>query len=318
MLTVRRQMVWGLVLTAAVISTLAIRRWSADVMSDADLTTALRDPQNPMIRGLMKKVQPLHTLKRPSQPGEWLDKHVETGQTFDEYLAVRPTRVVDRYSMLYLQPLGRFTDTQFKIMRQVAEMLHDFYGLPVKTLDPVSLDEVPEAARREKDNGEAQLLTSHLLQNVLKPRRRDDAAAVLGLTATDLWPGKGWNFVFGQASLDERVGVWSLARFGDPDAGEAAYRQCLRRTVGVALHETGHMLGILHCTAYECSMNGSNHLEESDSRPLDFCPECSAKVWWACRVDPTPRYAALADLAEKNGLRDDAQLWRRLSDRAKK
>lgn len=30
--------------------------------------------------------------------------------------------------------------------------------------------------------------------------------AVLGLAALDLWPGEGWNFVFGQANLTERRG----------------------------------------------------------------------------------------------------------------
>jgi archaemetzincin len=108
--------------------------------------------------------------------------------------------------------------------------------------------------------------------------------------------------VFGEASLDGRVGVWSIARFGDPDESQAAYRQCLRRTVAVALHETGHMLGILHCTAYECGMNGANHLRESDAQPLDFCPECTAKVLWTCRTLSAERFARLASLAESYGL----------------
>ena len=52
---------------------------------------------------------------------------------------------------------------------------------------------------------------------------------MLAITAFDLWPGPGWNFVFGQASLTERVGVWSMARNGDPDdeSGHAhAVRAC--------------------------------------------------------------------------------------------
>jgi archaemetzincin len=30
----------------------------------------------------------------------------------------------------------------------------------------------------------------------------------------DLYPEPSWNFVFGQASLNERVGVYSFARYG--------------------------------------------------------------------------------------------------------
>jgi predicted Zn-dependent protease len=89
------------------------------------------------------------------------------------------------------------------------------------------------------------------------------------LTASDLWPGKGWDFVFGQANLRKRVGVWSIYRNGDPAAGEAAYRLCLRRTLATATHETGHILTMKHCTAYACLMNGSNHQAERDSRGQD-------------------------------------------------
>jgi archaemetzincin len=151
-------------------------------------------------------------------------------------------------------------------------------------------------------------LLSTFVLNLLKPRRPDDAVAVLALTTEDLWPGKGWNFVFGQASLGERVGVWSTHRLCDREADSAT---CLRRTLKTALHETGHMLGIPHCTLYECCMNGSNHQAESDSRPMGFCPECEMKIWWACRVDPVKRYQNLAEFADVHGLKLEADFWRK-------
>jgi archaemetzincin len=148
-------------------------------------------------------------------------------------------------------------------------------------------------------------LTTYVL-DLLKARRPRDAVAVLALTTSDLWPGEGWNFVFGQASLGQRVGVWSLYRMGDPVKEPIV---CLRRTLGTATHETGHMFGIAHCIRYECGMNGSNHREESDRHPLAFCPECEMKVWWACRVDPAARYRRLAALAESHGLKVEARTW---------
>ena len=139
--------------------------------------------------------------------------------------------------------------------------------------------------------------------------------AVLALTTADLWPGKGWNFVFGQASFSDRVGVWSLSRFGNPEGAKAEAQQYRRRMFKVAVHETGHMLGIAHCTAYECGMNGSNHLAEMDSRPFSFCPECVQKIWWACRVDPVRRYASLAEFAKQHGLAAEAAFWQKSADR---
>ena len=61
---------------------------------------------------------------------------------------------------------------------------------------------------------------------------------------------------------------------------------CAIRTAMTATHETGHMFGIRHCIAYQCGMNGSNHSDERDRQPLEFCPECQAKLWWTCGLDP--------------------------------
>ena len=114
--------------------------------------------------------------------------------------------------------------------------------------------------------------------------------AYIALTTSDLWPGQGWNFVFGQASVTDRVGVWSIWRNGDPHGDDEAYRTCLRRTLKTASHETGHMFSMQHCTFYECNMCGSNHREESDRQPLWLCPICLAKLCHATGADPGKRF----------------------------
>ena len=95
-----------------------------------------------------------------------------------------------------------------------------------------------------------QIQTPYVLNEVLKPNRPKDALAYLCFTASDLYPDGNWNFVFGQASLRDRTGVWSIHRKGDPAAGAEAFRQCLVRTLHTASHETGHILTIQHCTAF--------------------------------------------------------------------
>ena len=310
----RRTILWFLLLCAVLAVTIVVRQWTLLQLTDRNVALALDDPGMPAILDVVKRIRPLHARKRPPQPSDWLATHEEPGQTFYEYLAEHPSRVVDQYPTLYVQPLDQMSDTQLKLAGQTADMLSAFYGMPVKILEPLRLKNLPATAERN-NGGQRQLLTGHLLDHVLPPRVPHDAAAVLALTAVDLWPGEGWNFVFGQASLNQRVGVWSISRFGDPDESEASYRQCLRRTLGVALHETGHMFGILHCTAYECGMNGANNLRESDLEPLDFCPECAAKVLWACRATSAARYGKLADLAQSYGLTDEAQHWQRLHAR---
>jgi len=57
--------------------------------------------------------------------------------------------------------------------------------------------------------GDRQVLAGYVLDSVLKPRLPGDAAACIAVTASDLWPGEGWNFVSGEASLQDRVAVKS-------------------------------------------------------------------------------------------------------------
>lgn len=55
-------------------------------------------------------------------------------------------------------------------------------------------------------------------------------------------------------------------------------------------HEIGHMFGIRHCQWLNCVMQGSNHLEESDRRTLDFCPICLRKLQVSVRFKIAERY----------------------------
>ena len=180
--------------------------------------------------------------------------------------------------------------------------------MPVQILDPIRLDPIPDSAQHiSPSHGGPQIFTRYLLDR-LRERRPDDAVAVLALTPLDLWPDKpGWGHVIGQASLRDRVGVWSLFRMGDP---ETEYALCLRRTLKTAVHESGHMFGITHCIAYECGMNGSNDRAEGDLRPFWFCAEDEMKVWWAFGADPAQRYDQLIAFADAHGLTAEGRVWR--------
>ncbi len=135
-----------------------------------------------------------------------------------------------------------------------------------------------------------------------------DALAYLALTASDLWPGRDWNFVFGEASLRQRLGVWPIYRNGDP---ETDFRLCLRRALSTAPHETGHILGIWHCTAYLCLMNGSNHQQEKGRRPMHLCPVCLHKLCWNLQVEPVPYLTRLKAFCEQNGLEPERNWYER-------
>jgi archaemetzincin len=264
------------------------------------------------LRAMMIKLAPLNQKLGPPKSGDWLSLHEEEGQTFKEYLDYDPALPRGRRSVLYIQTLGGFTPDQRRIVNLTTEFIGLYFNLPVRTLENLPLTVFPPRAQRIlPESGGQQILTSYILKKVLKPRLPQDGAAVVGLTATDLWPREGWNFVFGQASLSERVGVWSISRYGNPSESEAAFRLCLLRAIATATHETGHMFSLLHCTRFECNMNGSESLEESDRQPLALCPECLAKICWATRTQPLEHLKRLADFCRKTGLKKEEAAYRR-------
>jgi archaemetzincin len=242
--------------------------------------------------------------------GDWLYDHPETGQSFEEYLRSQPTAPEPGKRTLAILPLGELAPTQRKIVALSADYLARHFGLPVRTLDPIALGDVPANARRNKF-GSTQLLTRWLLDHVLPPHRPSDATALLAFTGSDLWPGDDWNFVFGEATFDKRVGVWSLFRNGDPDESPAAFTLALERALKTAVHETGHMFSLPHCTRYACVQAGINSLEESDRAPLWLCPECLPKVSWVTSTDPRERLAQPLDFCRAQGLAASAKHFER-------
>lgn len=237
-------------------------------------------------------------LPRPSK-GDWLTEHREPGQSIAQYKASAPVRPNAELTTLYVLPLGMFSPAERQVLDQTVAFMGAFFCLPTRTLPARAVDDFPAAARRPGTGYGEQLHVDYVLAKVLKPTRPADAVAYLALTATDLWPGEGWNFVYGMAVPEERLGVWSFRRNGDLAAEPALF---LERTFKIAVHETGHILGLAHCTAWACVMNGVNHREEADRAPLTLCPEDLVKLAWNTGCEPRARLERLESLTRTAGL----------------
>ena len=245
---------------------------------------------------LKEKLVTYHSKLDPPKSGEWLDQHDEKGQTFAQYVQVSPIKPTSTRKLLYIQKLGELDSAEQLIIDLTAEYLGIFYQMDVRILSSIPLDSTKIPFGSQRDHlGHHQYHSKYILYDILKPNLPDSAAAYIAFTAEDLYPDPKWNFVFGQASVKDRVGVWSIHRYGIPSAGETAFKEVLFRAMKVASHETGHMFTMRHCIDYECNMNGSNSLIESDRKPPYLCPECMAKMKWNLNLDEVKRFNEIDD-----------------------
>ncbi|EAW89047.1 archaemetzincin-2 isoform X2 [Homo sapiens] len=193
-----------------------------------------------------------------------------------------------------------------------------FYGLRVKLLEPVPVSVTRCSFRVNENTHNLQIHAGDILK-FLKKKKPEDAFCVVGITMIDLYPRDSWNFVFGQASLTDGVGIFSFARYGS-DFYSMHYKGkvkklkktsssdysifdnyyipeitsvLLLRSCKTLTHEIGHIFGLRHCQWLACLMQGSNHLEEADRRPLNLCPICLHKLQCAVGFSIVERYKAL-------------------------
>ena len=217
-------------------------------------------------------------------PMDWLAQHPESGQTFEEFRRARRNCPTLKQAVLYLQPLGALGGAGAPSLDTLREFAEAFFAMPTKILDPVALEPEKFTTRLNAFTGKRQFLTTDLLQ-FLEKRLPEDAFSLLGITLEDLYPDPRWNFVFGQALVLRRVGVYSFARYDpafDGSPREKGFEKLvLERSCRVLAHEAGHMFGLRHCVYFRCLMNGSNHLAESDARPIHLCPVCLRKLQYS-------------------------------------
>lgn len=102
-----------------------------------------------------------------------------------------------------------------------------------------------------------------------------DTWRVLGITKADLYV-PSLTYVFGEATVDGKYSVISLARLRPEFYGEATDEPLfLRRTVTEAVHELGHTFGLHHCVSAQCVMRFSNNIKDTDFKSSGFCTNCA-------------------------------------------
>lgn len=128
------------------------------------------------------------------------------------------------------------------------------------------------------DKPRGQYLSSGLLRSMLGDASLADSQKMLGIVDVDLY-APVLTFVFGEAQLGGTSGILSTFRLHNDFYGLPEDLELLRtRVVKEAVHETGHLFGLVHCHSFECVMRSSTYVEEIDLKTPSLCTSCRAKL----------------------------------------
>jgi archaemetzincin len=245
-------------------------------------------------------------LSTPSE-GDWRHEYKEKYQSFENFLDKKPLVKNDSVNKIYLLPIGQFKGLQDSILRATKEYLTIYFDMEVIILDTYDDKRIPKNNKRVYE-GKEQILASYIIDTLLPPIRPKDAIAVMAITPIDVYPKKLWNFVFGLASYENRVGVSSINRFCYDGLTQENYSRALSLTINVSAHEITHMLQVSHCITSVCLMQGSNSLEEIYSHPNRVCSSCHKKIHHSCKFDIKNRLEKLVHFFDEHQLNRDYNL----------
>ncbi len=242
-------------------------------------------------------------------PHGWLAIHEESGQSFDDFRssATLPGPLRNR---IYIQPLDDLPPGSSWDLTQLEVFTRAFFGLDARVLPPLSLESRAFVTRRAPDSPGMQVYAGGVL-SALFQHKPADSYCLVGITGRDICPSAIVTYAFGVAVPSLRVGLCSVARYGLPFCRQvpghtAEDMRC--RCCKLVVHEIGHLIGLQHCVFFQCLMNGSSDLLESDARPMHLCPLDLRKVQWALGFDVGDRYRRLRSFWADAGA-DDETRW---------
>ncbi len=161
-------------------------------------------------------------------------------------------------------------DAAAEPLAAIGDSLAAAFHVPVHALPLPPIEFALDSARRQY--GSIPVL------EVLGRARPDDALKLLAVTGRDLFIPV-LTFVFGHAQLGGAVGVVSLARLHQEFYGLPPNREVfLDRARKEALHEAGHLFGLIHCADSGCAMSLSTGVRQIDSKRAALCPACAARI----------------------------------------
>lgn len=158
-----------------------------------------------------------------------------------------------------------------EILERIAPDISREFSIPTRTKSGnLDLSEFYDPSRRQY-NG------TTLLKKI-DNQFAIDSSKTLGIFNIDLFIPI-LTYIFGQAFLNGRIGIASLYRLHNERYGIKTDNSILlERFRKEAIHELGHMFGLIHCSDSLCVMKSSTYVEDIDQKGQTLCSGCRMQI----------------------------------------
>ncbi len=164
---------------------------------------------------------------------------------------------------LIIIPLG---NVEREIAAHAGKELKNTYSSEIDEIEILGKIKLPENAFNPARN---QYIASEILDFL---RKKFPEQRVFGIASEDIY-AYNMNFVFGLADIRRKAAMISIARLKHADK-----KIFLERVAKEAIHELGHVLGLMHCSNRSCVMSFSNSIYEVDIKGKELCDGCRKKL----------------------------------------
>lgn len=183
-----------------------------------------------------------------------------------------------------LKPVGVVED---EVLAVISAAIVERYPVEVRVSDPLPDPVAAYDPRRQQ-------YSSVVMLKTLVGSGRPDALRVIGITGRDLFIPM-LSFVFGQAQLNGRIALVSIARLNQEFYGLPPNRAVLLdRAVKETMHELGHTFGLVHCPDGNCPMSLSTTVRQVDTKGPDYCAACGSHLNRAVGQARRPPFGSVA------------------------
>ena len=190
----------------------------------------------------------LHENKKLPHSNDWLynNENDKLGQSMSDWFKLTKRFTNNSQCTIGLAPIGKFNifydinNKQISLMDLLSELVSIFFGLDVKLLKQIPIKTISEdtksdendidykQSKKRSDNIKKGIITTRISEandlkqlqtgsifDILQDKKYDNRQlfVIMGATLIDLYPNEYYNFVYGQARINQGIGVFSFARY---------------------------------------------------------------------------------------------------------